>query len=126
MSDTRPSTSAFIQGELAMDRPQSRLAKSAAVLVLFPILGLLGGILLGVIRAWIWRGDEFMNLWLTVRSAFLGSVFGAAAAVILAVLERKNLTSLRRQMAFILAVAVAVVIWAIVVLIRDLLASGVL
>jgi hypothetical protein len=107
-----------------MDQKQSRLAGSASALAIFPIVGLFGGILLGVIRAEILRGDELMNLGLTVQAAFLGSVYGAAVAVIFAVLARKNLTSLKRMMAVILAVAV--VIWAVVVLLRDLTGSGVL
>jgi hypothetical protein len=124
MSDNRPFAIERLPGTMLMDRPQSRLARSASALALFPILGLLGGILLGVIRAYIWRGDELMNLGLTVQSAVLGSLYGTAVAVIFAVLERKNLTSIKRMMAIILVVAV--VIWAVVTVLRDLFGTRVL
>jgi hypothetical protein len=107
-----------------MERPHTRLSQSASALVLFPIVGLLGGILLGVIRAQIMRGDPFANLVRVVEGGFLGSVFGAGAAIVFGILERKSLTSVKKMMGFVLAVAV--VLWAVVTLVRDLVASGVL
>jgi hypothetical protein len=51
-------------------------------------------------------------------------VFGAVVAVGVAVLERRRLYSLRRLMAYI--VVIAVVLWAVIMLLRDLTANGTL
>jgi hypothetical protein len=107
-----------------VERNESGLGRNAALLVLLPIGGLLGGILFGVIRARIQRGDEFAEIALVVQGAFLGSVLGAATAVAFAVLERKSLTSLQRMLGFI--VVAGVLLWALVTLLRDLVASGVI
>jgi hypothetical protein len=107
-----------------MERINSGLAKSASAWALFPILGLMGGILFGVIRVWIWRGDELRALGLIVQGGFFGSVFGAVAVFVFAVLERKNLASLKKMMGIILVVAL--LLWVVVMLLRDLVGSGVL
>jgi hypothetical protein len=107
-----------------MERNETGLGRNAVLLVLLPIVGLLGGLLVGAIRARIQRADEFAQLALVIQNGFLGSVFGAATAVAFAVLERKNLTSLQRMVG-VIAVA-AVLLWAVVTLLRDLVASGVI
>jgi hypothetical protein len=107
-----------------MERGESRLTQSASVLVLFPILGMLGGIILGVIRVWILRGDEIAAVVHIVRGGFIGSVIGVVAAVLVAVLERRAFTSVRKLM--VLVLVVGVVFWAVITLIRDLVANGTL
>jgi hypothetical protein len=85
---------------------------------------MLGGIALGVIRAKILIADEFAAIGFVVRGGFIGSVLGVAVAVMIAVLERQSLTSLRKLMVTI--VVVAVVLWAAITLLRDLVANGTL
>ena len=107
-----------------MERSGSRLARNASAMALFPILGMLGGILLGVLRAWLFNLDPFIATGYYVRGGFLGSILGAAAAVAVAVLERRNLTSIRRLM--ILIAIASVVLWFIFTLLGSLAANGTL
>ena len=106
-----------------MKQPNSRLAQSASAWALFPILGLLCGLVLGVIRANIRRWD-IQDIGLIVQGGFIGSVIGAVAVVVFAVLERKHLFSLKKLMGLILVVAVLLA--AVILLLRDLVGSGVL
>jgi hypothetical protein len=93
-------------------------------MALFPIVGMLGGIVLGAIRVWALRVNDFEAVGHFVRGGFFGSVFGAVVAVGVAVLERRRLYSLRRLMAYI--VVVAFLLWAVIMLLRDLTANGTL
>jgi len=93
-------------------------------MALFPILGMMGGILLGAIRVWVLRADELAAVSYVVQGGFVGSVLGAMVAVGTAALERRSLTSLKRLMGFI--VIVAVLLWAVITLLRDLAANGTL
>jgi len=93
-------------------------------MALFPILGMMGGILLGAFRVWIIRADEFAAVSYVVQGGFIGSVLGAVVAVAFAALERRSLTSLKKLMGLI--VIVAVLLWAVVTLLRDLTANGTL
>ena len=104
--------------------PSSFLAKSASAMILFPILGLVGGLLYGVVRARIGRLDELGSIEMVVKCGFLGSVFGAMIGVVVAIQSRKSLTSLKRILALV-AVA-CVLLWAVIMLLRDLAASGVI
>jgi len=107
-----------------MENSGSRLTRNASAFALFPILGMLGGLLLGAIRVWILRADEFAAIGYVVQGGFVGSVFGAVVAVGVAALERRSLTSLKKLMGFI--VVVAVLLWAVITLLRDLAANGTL
>jgi hypothetical protein len=92
--------------------------------VLLPILGMLGGIMLGAIRVKILHADEFAAVGYLVRGGFIGSVIGVVAAVIVAVLKRRDFTSVRKLM--VLVLVAGVVLWAVITLIRDLVANGTL
>jgi hypothetical protein len=85
------------------------------------IVGLLGGLAFGFLRAWLLRRDELENLAFVVTAGFFGSVFGLGLAIVLAVLERGSFRSLRKTMG--LVAVTAVVLWAIVVLMREFLAK---
>jgi hypothetical protein len=107
-----------------LEKPESRLAQNASALAIFPILGLLGGILFGLIRAGISGSDAFAKLQLATNGGFLGTIFGTALAVLVAFLDRKSLFSLRRMMTLILVAAV--LLGAVIILLRDLIGSGAL
>jgi hypothetical protein len=107
-----------------MKRNGSRLGTSASALALFPILGMLGGILFGLFRGWILNADAFTATAYFVRSGFVGSVLGAVVAVAAAVLERGSVTSLKKLMVLI-AVA-AVLLWVVITLLGGLAANGTL
>jgi len=107
-----------------VERSGSRLTRNASAMALFPILGMMGGILLGAIRVWVLRADELAAVSYVVQGGFVGSVLGAMVAVGTAALERRSLTSLKRLMGFI--VIVAVLLWAVITLLRDLAANGTL
>ncbi len=64
-----------------MEPRKSRWEQSAGALALFPILGLLGGILVNVLRANL-GADPFASVELIAQGGFLGSVFGVAVAVL--------------------------------------------
>jgi len=107
-----------------VEHSESRLTRNASAMALFPILGMLGGLLLGAIRVWILRPDELRALGYIVREGFIGSVLGAVVLVGIAALERRSLKSLKKLMAYI--VVVAVLLWAAITLLRDLTANGTL
>jgi hypothetical protein len=108
---------------LVEDRP-SRLLGNAAGIVIVTIGGMLAGLAFGFIRSRIGPRDALVQLGSIVAGGFFGSVFGLGLAIMLAVLERGSFRSLKKTMGFI-AVA-AVVIWAIITLLRDLSANGTL
>ncbi len=105
-----------------MERPSSSLTRNASLLIIFPIVGMMGGIVWGVIPVWVWGGDPFYQVKSIVVGGFVGSVLGAATAVLIAVLERGSITSLKKLMAIILVASV--VFWAIISLLRTLVANG--
>jgi hypothetical protein len=107
-----------------MDNAEPRLLRNAWAIVLFPILGMAGGLLAGIVTTWVRRFDEFVAIELIVRWGFLGSLFGAATAVMAAFLARRNISTVKRLSVVI--VAGAIVAWAVVMLLRSLSASGVL
>ena len=107
-----------------MEVRQSRLLGNAAGVVVVTIAGLLAGLAFGVIRSWIGPSDPFLQIGFVVSGGFLGTVFGLGLAVVLALLERGSFRSLKKTMG-VIAVA-AVVLWAIVTLLRDLSANGTL
>ena len=107
-----------------MERSGSRLTRNASAMALIPILGMLGGIVLGAIRVWSLRIDEFVALGYIVRGGFVGSVLGAVVAVAVGVLELGSLTSVKKLM--VLIAFVAVLLWAVVTLLGGLAANGTL
>jgi hypothetical protein len=105
-------------------QPPSFLTKSASAMILFPILGMVGGLLYGAFRARAGRLDEFGSIELVVKCGFLGSVFGAMIAVAVAIFGWKSVISLKKLLALI-ALA-SVLLWALITLLRSLTASGVI
>jgi hypothetical protein len=107
-----------------MERSESRLNRNVSAMALFPILGMLGGILLGAIRVKMLSADEIAAVGYLVQGGFIGSALGVAVAVVFAAVERSTLTSLKKLMGTI--VVIAVLLWALVTLLRDLVANGTL
>jgi hypothetical protein len=107
-----------------MEHRESLLTKSASAMILIPILGMVGGLLYGAVRARIGRTDELGTIAMVVKSGFLGSVFGGLIGVAVATELWKSLTSLKRLLALV-AVA-TVLLWALITLLRGLTASGVI
>jgi hypothetical protein len=102
----------------------SRLTRNASALALFPILGMLGGVVLGALRVWIVRTDELVAIGYIVKAGFIGSVVGVLVPVVLATLERESLTSVKKLM--VLVAVASVVLWVIITLLGGLVANGTL
>jgi hypothetical protein len=107
-----------------MRNDEPRLLGNAAGIVILTIAGMMAGFAFGVARVWIWPRDPFQQLGAVVSSGFVGTVFGLGLGILLAVLERGSFRSLKKTMAVV--AVTALVIWAIVTLLRDLIASGTL
>jgi hypothetical protein len=107
-----------------MRSDEPRLLGNAAGIVILTIIGMMAGFAFGAARSWIGPHDPFQQLGLVVSSGFTGTVLGLGLAIVLAVLERGSFRSLKKMMAVI--AVTAVVIWAIVTLLRDLVDNGTL
>jgi hypothetical protein len=105
-----------------MNRSTASVSRSASFLIGLPIAGLMGGILLGVIRGWMWGGDELIRLGYAVSGGFVGSMSGGLAAVLIGVLGRRSLTSL--QKIGVLILVAGIVLWAFISLLRTLKSNG--
>jgi hypothetical protein len=100
-----------------MDPEGSRPEESAPRKVLLPVLGLLGGLLVGGVRAWLWSGDPIRTAGLVIAGGLVGSTLGMAAVLATAYpLRRWNLSSLRGLL--ILGLIAAVVTWFVLVMLR--------
>jgi hypothetical protein len=85
-----------------MDRDDSNLARAASTMAVWPILGMLGGLVLGAIAASLGRADEIASLSATIRWGVTGFFLGLALVVLLSLsLKRKDIISLRRLMVLI-------------------------
>ena len=82
------------------------------------------GLVYGGVRARVGRLDEFGTIELVVRCAFLGSVFGTLIGVAVATLGWLSVTSLKRIL--VLVAVASVLLWALITLLRNLTASGVI
>jgi hypothetical protein len=89
-----------------VDRDNPQLTRAASALVLWPIVGMVGGLVLGAIRASLGsRWDEIAGLLITIRWGVTGFFLGLALIVLLALgLRRptgKDLVSIRRLMVLV-------------------------
>jgi hypothetical protein len=100
-----------LDGSNAMDQDKPKLVRTASALILFPIVGLLGGLILGATWNSFYRGrDEFAELHLVLRWGVTGFFLGLALVVVVSLnLRRKDLVSLRRLM--VLVVIVSLLVW---------------
>ena len=107
-----------------MEARGSRLLGNASGIVILTITIMLAGLAFGVIRSWIGPHDPFLEIGFVASGGFVGTLFGLGLAVVLSVLERGSFRSLKKTMGVI--AVVAVVLWAIITLLRDLSANGTL
>jgi hypothetical protein len=107
-----------------MKTDEPRLLGNAAGVVILTIGGMLAGLAFGVIRSWLGPHDPFRQIGQVVSGGFVGTVLGLGLALVLAALERGSFRSLKKTMAVV--AVTAVVIWAVITLLRDLIANGTL
>jgi hypothetical protein len=106
-----------------MEPDDSSLQRNASFKVLLPIVGLLGGLVLGAIRAWVFTSDPLQILTLIISGGFVGSTLGMAAVLATAYpLCRRNLSSLRGLL--IMALIAAFVTWFVLGMVQALSSSG--
>jgi hypothetical protein len=85
-----------------MERDHPNLVRTASAMAIWPILGLLGGLVLGSVKASLQRAFELDGLVMTIRWGVTGFFLGLAVVLLLSLsLRRKDLISLRRLMALV-------------------------
>ncbi len=106
-----------------MDRHESHLESSASQKVLWPVLGMLGGLLLGGLRAWVGGGDELAATFLVIAGGLIGSVLGMTAILAMSYRFRKtDLNSVKGLMTIVLVAAL--VLWFILNYVKAVLNAG--
>jgi hypothetical protein len=112
-----------------MGRENSRLVKNVSAMALFPILGMMGGLLVGFVRARARAVDEFTTIGLVTRGGFFGFAIGTAVAMALALLRLSpyslgsRVVSLKGLMGI---VVLAAALCYVIKLLADLVLGGVL
>ena len=86
--------------------------------VILTIGGMLAGLGLGVLRAWLQWSDPFVQIAQVVSGGVVGTLMGLGLAILLAAHERGTFRSVKKTMLFI--AAAAVVVWASFTLLRVL------
>ena len=93
-----------------MDRDNANLVGTASTMAVWPIIGMLGGLVLGAISASFRPANEIASLATTIRWGVTGFFLGLALVVVLsASLRRKDLVSIRGLM--VLVVIAGVLSW---------------
>ena len=103
-------------GSARMNTRESRLRGNAAGVVILTICGMLGGLGLGLAWSWLEGDDPFRRIGQVATGGFFGTVFGLGLAILLVARERGSFRSVSKTMVFI--AAAAVVVWAIMSLVR--------
>jgi hypothetical protein len=104
-----------------MSRDSSHLESDASYKVLWPIAGLLLGLLVGAIRSWIGRADEILAVSLVIAGGIVGSALGMGVVMAaLFPLRSYNLTSLKGLLTLVLVAAI--ILWFVVGQLRYVLA----
>jgi hypothetical protein len=93
-----------------MDRPLSNLESDASTRVLLPILGLLGGLGFGILRAWLSGASELRAVAVVVVGGIVGSILGMSAVIATVYRIDKGKIRSLKSLAFLVLVA-AVVLW---------------
>jgi hypothetical protein len=106
-----------------MDRQVRHLESNASLRVLLPILGLIGGLGLGALRAWLAGAAELGAVALVVSGGIIGSALGMSAVLLCAYrvgqLELRSLKSLT-----ILVLIAALVLWFALTMLAPIFAGG--
>jgi hypothetical protein len=104
-----------------MSRDSSHLESDASYKVLWPIAGLLLGLLVGALRSWLGPVDELKRVSLVIAGGIVGSALGMAVVfVYLIPLRKYNPTSLKALMTMVLTVSI--ILWVVVGHLRYVLA----
>ncbi len=86
-----------------MNQEATKLVKSASAAVIFPIGGMLGGLLVGGLRASSQGPDEMAQIACVIKWAIAGFFAGLVLILFLAIdLRGKNIVSIRRLIVIIL------------------------
>jgi hypothetical protein len=104
-----------------MSRDSSHLESDASHKVLWPIAGLVLGLVVGAIRAWIGGATDLLAVSLVLAGGIVGSALGMG--VVLAALfplRSYNLTSLKGLLTLVFAAAI--ILWFVVGQLRYVLA----
>jgi hypothetical protein len=105
---------------VTMDHAEPKLSRSASAKAVFPIVGMLGGLLLGTVWAKVSRADELAAVHCVTRWAVTGFFVGLILVVFGALkLGRKDIISVRRLM--LLAVIATLLCWYVVKILFDVL-----
>ena len=93
-----------------MNQQATRLARNASTAVLFPIIGMLGGLFVGGLRASARGAGEIDQIAFVVKWGVTGFFAGLAFVVLLAFSSRReSLTSMRKLL--ILAIVAGLLTW---------------
>ena len=86
-----------------MNQEATKLVKSASAAVIFPIGGMLGGLLIGSLRASSKGPDEMAQIACVIKWSIAGFFAGLVLILFLAIdLRGKNIVSIRRLIVIIL------------------------
>ncbi len=94
-----------------MDQPRSRLSASATRTALIPILGLVGGLIVGASWAALRGAADFDAAWIVVKGALVGSFLGMGTAMVAATGARTGLTTLRGLAWLVGIAAILLLFW---------------
>jgi hypothetical protein len=78
-----------------MDQSGSCLTANAARKAVIPIVGLLGGLIVGAAWTAMWGASEIDAVRIVVKAGLVGSFLGMAAAIVAAARTRTSLTTIR-------------------------------
>jgi hypothetical protein len=95
-----------------MDRQVPHLESDASLRVMLPILGLLGGLGLGALRAWLAGAAEIGAVALVVSGGIIGSALGMSAVLLCAYrLGQARIRSLKSFALLVLVLVAALALW---------------
>jgi hypothetical protein len=93
-----------------MNQQATRLARNASTAVIWPIVGLLGGLFIGGLRARSRGSDPFAQIACVIRWGVTGFFAGLALVVLLVfVAQRQNQVTIRKLM--VLVVMIGMLAW---------------
>ncbi len=93
-----------------MNEPGTKLARNASTAVVYPIVGMLGGLFIGGLRAKVGGANEIDQIAFVIKWGVTGFFAGLALVVLLAFASRgRNIVSMRRLM--VLVVVAGLLTW---------------
>jgi hypothetical protein len=89
-----------LDGRLTMNQQATRLVRNASTAVIWPLVGMLGGLFVGGLRAWGSGLHEFAQIGCVIRWSVTGFFMGLALVILLALpIYRQDKLTIRRTMA---------------------------